>query len=296
MRKLLLLSCLIVHSCLWAQYTLCASNSEEFDQFLHSPLTVQLTGCQEYDASLKEAIKSHWHQTPVIYATDTATLEAAASTLRYVKIEIIKDGGVLRGVVYGWTLRYQNGLNMDKDPGKKGVIALVETNCGYMEHGFDCYDAEDCRYRINVTVAQLNEMVDFLKANTYKGTSWSSVYGYPSAFNRTRDAALCGSRTLLVDRKIFNHRVTEEDFKKAYTHPCEVLDHNEYVKMIADGNTAYNYLMLDLGVRPTLAVFDPEQDRTLYLDRLYHVPLGDAAYTLDLNRAYLEDLVKAVDN
>ncbi|MBP9161397.1 MAG: hypothetical protein LKM36_07580 [Flavobacteriales bacterium] len=302
MRKtLLILGSLVVHTCIWAQYTLSASNAEYVDQFLHSTLTVKLTGCPQFDAALQKAIENHWHQTPVIYATDQATWDAAESTLSFMEIRLVAEeygveNGIVKDVYYGWGAQYHDRTYTKEKFNTKSLIACVGGYCEYPSSGSaeDCDATKDCSYRIGVTIAQLNEVVDYLKNNSYTGEGWLKLSKYSAAFNRTRDAKTCAKKPLLVNRKIFNQRVTEEDFREAYQHPLEIVDNDEYRVRIREGDPAYNYLLVDYSPCMIVSVFDPEQDQTLYLDIIRMFSRSEMMYSRQFNRTLLKDLIKAV--
>lgn len=293
MRPLSLIAFFIVHSCLWAQYTLISSKHKNFEAFLHSPVTVVLTGNLDLDASLKLAIAAHWHQTQVIYPSTQAELDAAKFVLRYMTIEKVDDYSV-RERWSGWAVQYRDPAVQTTEFDTNTLIAFVAGECHFPQAGPDFQEPSDCNYRINVIITQLNEVIDFLKTANYSGKSWTGLMRYSGAFNKTRNATLSGRKTLLVNRDIFNKRVSEEDFKKVYKHPVEIVDNEEYMRLIGEGNKDVNYLIVEFSAAVVVSVFDPELNRTLYVNMVFVPAIGDMLYTRVFNKTNLKELAKAV--
>ncbi|MEL6674652.1 MAG: hypothetical protein AAFR61_20750 [Bacteroidota bacterium] len=242
--------------------------------FFQSTTLVPILGIPDVDARIKKVMEDQWTFTKFQFVPyedlDRVAEEGDEKSTSKISIDTYYFDGTF----------VTTCLNVAM-PGNpqftrmRNVIASVPLNCGQLnrkQFGDACsYEAN--AYKMDIMILQLMEIITFVREQAYKPRQahLSGVQKYVSKFNEWVQAnpPQTEKKPLLVSQAFFTDKFSSGDFDKWYKGPIKFVSQEEYERIIKERSLAYYYLFFGQDPRVILSVFDPESQRTLFLDSNY---------------------------
>ena len=253
-----------------SQYSFSNHENIHFTDFFESTLFYVETGIKDVDEAIEASLKKRWQLTPFLCVTEEEFKEQR--TVKFCnlgfftyRLEDMRSPNLAvflpnyYGSLYGGDL--------------KNVVAAVPIDCGETNSlgalGNEC-DFSKMTYRIDLMILQLIEVIEFVKENKYetRETAHFGIDDYIRSYNSVFSEKV-EYKKILVNEEIFKLSFTQDDFKSLAKFQFQIVDGEEYRDLINKRNRDYFYLITAHNPMLVASVYDPEIERTLFLQMNY---------------------------